>query len=462
MNKTNLKKATDELAESLGRGKIIIDADILDKYSRDETSGMAQLPAVVVRAKSTGDVSRVLVICSKYGVPVIPRGAGTGVTGGAIPVKGGVVLSVEQMNRIIEIDRENMFAIVEPGVITKTLQDAALEHGLMYPPDPASLDICSIGGNIAEGAGGPRAVKYGTTKDYVTGLEFVLANGEVINTGGKIVKNAAGYNFIGIIVGSEGTLAVVTKIYLRLVPAPPVVIDLLIPFDSIEEALSVVPVLLQNRIIPSAIEFMEKDAIKTVKDFLKEEIPFENAGAHLLIQLDGESREEIMSDLDRLNKLIHSKYEILVAESKNQKDRLWKTRRSVRESVKNASSIFFGEDSVVPRSKIPVFIKDIKDFLNSKSLRSIVWGHAGDGNCHINILKESMDDDKWNELVPVIKKYIYQKAISYGGTITGEHGIGLTKKNYLELAISEEGIELSKRIKAAFDPDGILNPGKIF
>jgi glycolate oxidase len=462
MNKTNLNKAADELAESLGRDKVIIDADILDKYSRDETSGMSQLPAVVVRAKTTDDVSRALAICSKYGVPVIPRGAGTGVTGGAIPVKGGVVLSVEKMNRIIEIDKENMFAVVEPGVITKTLQDAALEHGLMYPPDPASLDICSIGGNIAEGAGGPRAVKYGTTKDYVTGLEFVLASGEVINTGGKIVKNAAGYNFIGIIVGSEGTLAIVTKIYLRLVPAPPVVIDLLIPFDSIEEALNVVPVLLQNRIIPSAIEFMEKDTIKLVKDLLKEDIPFENAGAHLLIQIDGESRENIMRDLDRLNKLIHTKYEILVAESKNQKDRLWKTRRSVRESVKNASSIFFGDDTVVPRSMVPVFIKDIKEFLNSKSLRSAIWGHAGDGNCHINILKENMDDGKWSDLVPVIKKYIYQKAISYGGTITGEHGIGLTKKNYLELAVSKEGIELSKRIKAAFDPDMIFNPGKIF
>ena len=462
MDKATLNKAVLSLRKSIGKENVIIDPDILEKFSKDETSDISQLPAIVVRAKCTSDVSKTLALCSKYNIPVIPRGAGTGVTGGAIPVKGGLVLSVEQMNKIIEIDKENMFAVVEPGVITKTLQDAAMEQGLMYPPDPASLDSCSIGGNLAEGAGGPRAVKYGTTKDYVTGLEFVLPNGDVINTGGKIVKNATGYNFIGILVGSEGTLAIITKIYLKLIPAPPAVIDLLIPFDTIEEALNVVPVLLQNKIIPSTIEFMEEDAIKLVNDFLKGDIPFSSAGAHLLIQIDGNSEDAIMKDIERINQLIKTKYEIIVANTKSQKERLWKTRRSIRESIKNASSVFFGEDTVVPRSKVAVFIKDIKIFLNSKSLRSIIYGHAGDGNVHINILKGDMDDDKWKKLVPTIKKYIFEKAIAYGGTLTGEHGIGLTKKKYLNLAVSKEGIELSKRIKAAFDPDGILNPGKIF
>ncbi|MBN2403833.1 MAG: FAD-binding protein [Spirochaetes bacterium] len=462
MNKTALNKAVLSLRKSIGRDKVITDPYMLDQFSRDETSDISEFPAIVVRATSVTDVSKTLAICSKYNIPAIPRGAGTGVTGGAIPVKHGLVLSVEQMNNIIEIDKENMFAVVEPGVITKTLQDAALEHGLMYPPDPASLDSCSIGGNLAEGAGGPRAVKYGTTKDYVTGLEFVLPNGAVINTGGKIVKNATGYNFIGILVGSEGTLAVITKIYLKLIPAPPAVIDLLIPFDSIDKALNIVPLLLQNRIIPSTIEFMEEDAIKLVKEFLKEEIPFGNAGAHLLIQIDGDSEDDLMKDLDRLNNLINTKYEIIAANTKIQKERLWKTRRSIRESIKNASSIFFGEDTVVPRSKVPVFIKDIKTYLNTESLRSIIYGHAGDGNVHINILKGDMNIEKWNKLVPKIKKYIFKKAIFYGGTLTGEHGIGLTKKNYLNLAVSKEGIELSKRIKAAFDPNSILNPGKIF
>ncbi len=462
MKKSTLNKSILSLQKSIGKDKLITDPDILEKYSKDETSDISQVPTAVVRAKSAEDVSKTLAICSKFGVPVIPRGAGTGVTGGAIPVKGGLVLSLEQMNKIIEIDRENMFAVVEPGVITRTLQDAVLEHGLMYPPDPASLDSCSIGGNLAESAGGPRAVKYGTTKDYVTGLEFVLSDGSIINTGGKIVKNATGYNLIGILVGSEGTLAVITKIYLKLVPAPRAVIDLLIPFDSIEEALDAVPVILQNRIIPSTIEFMEEDAIKLVKNFLQEEIPFGNAGAHLLIQIDGASEEIVMKDAERINKLIKTGYEIIAAGSKSQKERLWKTRRSIRDSIKNASSVFFGEDTVVPRSRIAAFIKDIKIFLNSRSLQSIIYGHAGDGNVHINILKGSMDDGKWKKLMPVIKKYIFEKAIACGGTLTGEHGIGLTKKNYLDLAVSKEGIELSKRIKAAFDPHMILNPGKIF
>jgi glycolate oxidase len=462
MNKTQLNKAVLSLIKSIGKENVITDPDILEKFSKDETSDISQFPAIVVRAKSVSDVSKTLAICTRFHIPVVPRGAGTGVTGGAIPLKGGLVLSLELMNKIIEIDKENMFAVVEPGVITKTLQDAALEQGLMYPPDPASLDSCSIGGNLAEGAGGPRAVKYGTTKDYVTGLEFVLPNGNIINTGGKIVKNVTGYNFIGILVGSEGTLAVITKIYLKLVPSPRAVIDLLIPFDTIEEALDVVPVLLQNKIIPSTIEFMEEDAIKLVNDFLKGEIPFSSAGAHLLIQIDGGSEDIIMKDIERINQLIKTKYEIIVANSKSQKERLWKTRRAIRESIKNASSVFFGEDTVVPRSKIAIFIKDIKLFLNSQSLRSIIYGHAGDGNVHINILKGNMDNESWKKLVPLIKKYIFEKAISYGGTLTGEHGIGLTKKNYLSLAVSKEGIELSKRIKEAFDPDMILNPSKIF
>lgn len=462
MTQNNLNPLIKSLEESIGKKNIYTSEEILEQFSRDETSDMSQMPDIVVKADSASDVSKTLTICSRYNIPVIPRGAGTGVTGGAIPVKGGLVLSLERMNKILEIDKENMIAVVEPGVITKALQDAALEHGLMYPPDPASLDSCSIGGNVAEGAGGPRAVKYGTTKDYVTGLEFVLPNGDIINTGGKIVKNATGYNLLGILIGSEGTLAVITKIYLKLIPAPPAVIDLLIPFDTIEEALNVVPVLLQNRIIPSTIEFMEEDAIKLAKEFLKGEVPFGNAGAHLLIQIDGDSEEDVHNNAARIEQLIKSKYEIIAAESAQQRERMWKTRRSVREAVKFASPVFFGEDSVVPRSKIAVFIKDIKSYLNTLNLRSVIWGHAGDGNLHINILKDRMDRIKWEQTVPMVKEYIYKKAISFGGTLSGEHGIGLTKKKYINLAVSQEGIELSKRIKAAFDPNNILNPGKIF
>ncbi len=462
MNRIILKKALTSLKESIAKKNILTDKDILEKYSRDETSDLSHLPDIVVRAKSTADVSSTLKICTKYKIPVIPRGAGTGVTGGAVPVKGGLVLSIEQMNKILEIDRDNMIAVVEPGVITKTLQDAVMELGLMYPPDPASLDSCSIGGNVAEGAGGPRAVKYGTTKDYITGLEFVLPNGSIINTGGKIVKNATGYNLAGILTGSEGTLAVITKIYLKLIPAPAKVIDLLIPFDSIEEALNIVPLLLLNKITPSTIEFMEQDAIKIVNNYLKGEIPFGSAGAHLIIQIDGDSEDRVMDDLNRINQLINTKYEIIAADSKNQKERLWKTRRSMRDAIAHYSKIFLAEDTVVPRSKIPFFIKDVKEYLNSQNLSSIMFGHAGDGNVHIDVLKKDMDSKVWKKLVPVLKKNIYKRAVACGGTLTGEHGIGFTRKKYLHLGISKEAIELSKKIKLAFDPDMILNPGKIF
>ncbi len=462
MNNTDLNIIISALKETLSEERIITDTDILEKYSSDETSGVSYMPDIVVRADSVTDVSSTLKICSKYKYPVVPRGAGTGVTGGAIPVQGGLVLSLEKMNRIIEIDRENMIAVVEPGVITKTLQDAANEAGLMYPPDPASLESCSIGGNVAECAGGPRAVKYGTTKDYITGLEFVLTSGDILNTGGKIVKNVAGYNLIGILLGSEGTLAVITKIYVKLLPAPSHVIDLLVPFDTIEEALDQVPVLLQHGIIPSTIEFMEEDAIRLVRDFMGGEIPFSSAGAHLLIQIDGNSEEIIMNDLNTLNSLVKTKYDILVAESKSQKERIWKTRRSIREAIESTSKIFLAEDTVVPRSKISVFLKDVKDFLNSLNLQSAMFGHAGDGNVHIDVLKGDMEDKQWEELVPVLKKNIYKRAIEHGGTLTGEHGTGLLRKDYLNLVLPETGIELLKRITAAFDPDLILNPGKIF
>jgi glycolate oxidase len=462
MEKSQMNNIIKSLQEVISGDKILTDTDILEKYSRDETSDLSHLPEIVVRAKSTADVSKVLKICSKYKVPVIPRGAGTGVTGGSVPVNGGVVLSIELMNKILEIDVDNMIAVVEPCVITKTLQDAVSEHGLMYPPDPASLESCSIGGNVAEGAGGPRAVKYGTTKDYITGLEFVLPGGEIINIGGKIVKNATGYNLIGMLTGSEGTLAVITKIYLKLIPAPVKVIDLLVPFDSIDEALKVVPLLLLNKIIPATIEFMECDAIKLVSDYLKGEIPFGDAGAHLIVQIDGDSEDRVLEDLEKINKLICTKYEIIAADSNIQKERLWKTRRSMREAIAFFSKIFLAEDTVVPRSEIPEFIKEVKEYLNSRNLNSVMFGHAGDGNVHIDVLKKDMDVKTWELLLPELKENIYKRAVACGGTLTGEHGIGYIRKKYLSLGLSKEAIELYKRIKAAFDPDMILNPGKIF
>jgi len=461
----NLKMTAiiDRLSKVLGTHKVTADKDILCKYSVDETSDLEFFPDILVRAETVEDVSNTLKICNEFRVPVTPRGAGTGVTGGSVPVKGGLVLSTEKMNRIIEIDKVNMIAVVQPGVITYDLQKAALKEGLMYPPDPASLETCSIGGNVAENAGGPKAVKYGITKDYVLGLETVLADGTLINTGGKTVKNATGYNLTGIILGSEGTLAVITKIYLRLVSSPHSFRDILIPFDSMEKAVDAVNSILLHRIVPAAIEFMEKDAIDLVSKYTDESIPHPEAGAHLLIQIDGDSDDAVYSLINRISEVVDvDGSQILVADSLSQSNRIWKARRSIRESITNCSPVFLAEDCVVPRSVIPLFLKSLKEYFISKGLFSVMFGHAGDGNVHVDILKGEMDYQKWKILIPELKKEIYKRAIDMGGTITGEHGIGYLRKDYLSMALSKEEISLQQRIKKAFDPNLILNPEKIF
>ncbi len=463
ISETTLKKLCTVLKEKIGADAVITDDDIRAVYAVDETSDLEAMPDLVVRAENTAAVSEVMKACSQLGVPVVPRGAGSGVTGGALAMEGGVVLSLERMNRIIEIDRENMVAVVEPGAITGDIQRAALAEGLMYPPDPASLDICSIGGNVAENAGGPRAVKYGITRDYVLGLECVLPDGSIIETGGKMVKNVTGYNLTGIIIGSEGTLAVVTRIILRLLPAPKYTRDMLIPFASLEKAVDAVYAIISNRVIPATIEFMEQDAILLVSKFLKSEMPFPEAGAHLLIQVDGSCEEDLYRDMERIGGVVDVDPEkIVVAESDLQRERLWKARRSIREAIHEESPVFLAEDCSVPRSQIPVFLKSLKSYLESENLSSVMFGHAGDGNVHIDILKGEMDYGEWKSMLPALKGEIYRRALAVGGTITGEHGIGATRREYLPLAMNEAAIELHRRIKAAFDPQGILNPGKVF
>jgi len=451
------------LQENLDPHKVISDADILESYSRDETPDMTAAPDILVRAENVHDVILTLKICSEHKIPVTPRGAGTGVTGGALPVMKGVVLSLEKFNRILEIDRDNMVAVVEPGAITGDIQKAALEQGLMYPPDPASLETCSIGGNVAEGAGGPRAIKYGTTKDYILGLEFVLPDGSLMQTGGKIVKNATGYNLAGILIGSEGTLAVITKIYLKLIPAPKVTLDVLMPFDSLEQAIDAVYAIISSRVIPATLEFMEQDVIRLVAKHIQTPIPCVDAGAHLLIQVDGNSEDQVLADLQTIvEAALIDADKIFIAQSQSQKERLWKARRSIRESIQAESRVFVAEDCVVPRAKIPQFVKDLKAFFQNKALRSVMFGHAGDGNVHIDVLKDDIAYDEWRKMLPDIKREIYRRALDFGGTITGEHGIGCLRNDYLTLALSSEEIDLSRRIKAAFDPCLILNPGKIF
>jgi len=404
MNSKNLKFFLNDLKSQINLSTIHTDSDTLEKYSKDETSNLLSLPNIVIKAKNSNEISLILKLCNKYNIPITPRGAGTGVTGGAIPTSGGVVLSLEYMNKILEIDKKNMTATVEPGAITGEIQNESKAVGLMYPPDPASLDSCSIGGNVSEIAGGPKAVKYGTTKDYILGLEFITADGTIMKTGGKFVKNATGYNLTGIILGSEGTLVIITKIILKLLPLPPVTYDLLLPFDTLNKAIESVSQILTKGVIPATIEFMEKDALNLVTKNLNKSIPFPNAGAHLLIQIDGIDEENVLTQIETLSASIDIDIDnILVAQSDIQKKRLWDTRRSIRDSIVAESPIFLAEDCVVPRASIPQFLIELKKYLNSKNLKSIMFGHAGDGNVHIDILKGNIEDKEWNKIVPELK-----------------------------------------------------------
>ncbi|HSR31743.1 MAG TPA: FAD-linked oxidase C-terminal domain-containing protein [Anaerolineae bacterium] len=447
-----------------GHGNVLVDVESLEPYSHDETVGLRADPEVVVKVTSAQQVSEILKLAQRKRIPVTPRGAGYGLSGGAVAVQGGIVLSTEKMNRILEIDHENLMVTVEPGVITGEIHRAVEAEGLFYPPDPASLDSCSIGGNIAEGAGGPRAVKYGITKDYVCGLEAVLPSCEIITSGGKLVKNATGYSLIQLLIGSEGTLAVVTKIILRLLPLPKVQVDLLVPFDDFQAAADTVSDIIAHRILPTTIEFMEQDSMLAVERLLQKKVPFSDAAAHLLIQLDGNLQEAVEADMETVGELCleHGARDLLVAQDRPTRDRLWEARRMIIEALNHESPINHMEDVVVPRAEIHRLLKGTKEIGGRHGVRIINFGHAGDGNVHINVLKDRLSVEAWKTLVPELTEEIYRLALSLGGTITGEHGIGATRRRYLSLALDETQINLMRQIRDVFDPNHILNPGKIF
>ncbi|MGL4369487.1 MAG: FAD-binding oxidoreductase, partial [Spirochaetota bacterium] len=383
-------------------------------------------------------------------------------TGGSVAVNGGAVLSLERMNRILEIDADNCIATVEPCAKTGAIHREAAKHGLIYPPDPASLEDCSIGGNIAESSGGPRAVKYGTTKDYVLGLEFVTPEGILMHSGGKYVKNATGYNIAALLTGSEGTLAVITKIYLRLLPAPKESCDILASFDSLEKAAEAVFAITSSRIIPAAIEFMEENAIRLAARNAAAGIPFASAAAHLLIQLDGAAESEITAQKKALCAAVEPLgASLMTADTADQRAFLWSARRGIRPAIEKESPVFLAEDCVVPRSHIPAFVTEVKQYLTGRGLRSVIFGHAGDGNVHIDVLKYDIPYDAWKAILPELKTAMYKIAITHEGTISGEHGIGSVRKDYMSLAFTQDEIELMRRIKKAFDPKGLLNPGKM-
>jgi glycolate oxidase len=458
------KKLLERLEAIVGSKYLVTEQNDLIPYSKDETSDAQAFPEAVVKPENAKQVSEIMKLANEYLIPVTPRGLGTGVSGGAIPVMGGILLSLERFKRIAEIDRGNMVAVVEPGVITGDLQQAVEREGLFYPPDPASLDSCSIGGNIAECAGGPRAVKYGTTKDYVLGLDVVLPTGEILTLGGKLHKNATGYQIIGIIIGSEGTLAIVTRIILKLLPLPKYRVDLLIPFRDFHTASTAIMRIFETSIMPVNIEFMEHKAISALKDHLEEDFPYSNAGAHLLVGVDGSTKETVEKEYETIGEvcLDEGALDVFVAETPQTKERLWKARRSLHDALEQKSRIMERQDVVVPVTAIPQLLDFVHKLSEETGLEIVPFGHAGDGNVHINILRKDLPEEEWKKKNCEAVQKLLQKVVALGGMISGEHGIGTVKKPYLPLCLSAAEIELARRIKQAFDPHSILNPGKIF
>jgi glycolate oxidase len=452
-----------ELGLTVGADNIKTDDESRSTYGKDETEDFSFPPEVILTPSTTKQVSDILRLANEHRIPVTPRGGGTGLSGGALPVYGGICLSMEKFNRVLEIDEKNYQAIVEPGVITQKFQEELESRGLFYPPDPASRGSCQLGGNLAECAGGPRAVKYGVTKDYVLGLEAVLPTGEIINTGARVLKNVSGYNLTQLIIGSEGTLAVITKITLRLIPLPKLRKVILVAFNSVDDSVAAVADIFQRGITPSALEFMEKSAVRAAEEQLGKKFPNGQAEAQLLIEVDGNYEEGLINDIRVIAEVVEPYHpvDVLLAEDRQKVEDVWALRRSMGEAVKSYST-YKEEDTVVPRANLPQLVRGVKEICGKYGITSICYGHAGDGNVHVNILKDKLDDATWEKHLDTAIREIFELTVSLGGTISGEHGIGYSQKSYLPIALSETELQLMKKIKRTVDPNGILNPGKIF
>jgi len=449
----------------LGEHFVFTDSETIEANAHDETEDLKYFPDVVLKPGNTEEVSKILSYCNEHKIPVTTRGGGTGLSGAALPIYGGVVLAMSRFNRIIEIDENNLQATVQPGVITQVFQEAVIEKGLFYPPDPSSRGTCFIGGNLAHCSGGPRAVKYGVTRDYVLDLEVVLASGHIIRTGAKVLKNSTGYNLTQLFVGSEGTLGVITEVVFKLLPFPRLNKVLLAPFKSPEKACAAVSAIFRAGIIPSALEFMERDAIDWTLKF-RHDIHLQigpDEMAHLLIEVDGNDEDTILKDIEKIVPVLESFecMDIHFAESEAQKADLWKLRRSVAEAVKS-NSTYKEEDTVVPRAELPVLLNGVKEIGKKYGFSSVCYGHAGDGNLHVNIIKGNLTEEQWKTEVTKGIREIFELVVNLGGTLSGEHGIGLVQQPYMDIKFPEIQLELMRKIKFAFDPEGILNPGKIF
>lgn len=453
------------LQQIVGEQNVFIDEEILKSYGQDHTEDFIFKPEVVVKAQSVAQISEIMKLANLHHIPVTARGAGTGLSGGALPIYGGIVISMERFNRILQIDTRNLQATVEPGVINYVFQEEVKKEGLFYPPDPASWGSCSLGGNIAHSSGGPKAVKYGTTRDYVLNLEVVLPNGEIIWTGANTLKYSTGYNFTHLMIGSEGTLGIVTKIVFKLIPLPKHDVLMLIPFTSAEKACEAVGATFRAGVTPSAMEFMERDAIDWSIKYAGE-VNFSikpEWQALLLVEVDGNNLDLLYQDCETISDIMTQQGcdEILMADTAEQKSSLWKIRRKVGEAVKS-NSVYKEEDTVVPRAELPTLLKGVKAIGAKYGFKSVCYGHAGDGNLHVNIIKGDLPNDVWERELPKGITEIFTLCKQLGGTISGEHGIGLVQKNYMPIIFPEYQLELMRNVKKVFDPNLILNPSKIF
>ncbi len=458
----------NKLIDIVGIRNVITDQEKIEAYSHDETSveKYAHMPEVVVFPTSVEEISKIMKLANQELIPVTPRGAGSGLSGGAIPEYGGIVLSVEKMNKVLEIDYDNMMMVLEPGVITNTVNEEIGENGLFFAGYPMSVETCFIGGNIAENAGGGKAVKYGVTGRYVMGLEIVTPTGDIVQLGGKRVKDVTGYDLKQLIIGSEGTLGIITKAIIKLLPLPTDKVDLLVLFKDPQSAIAMVPkIMTEARIIPTGIEFMDKLSIKTSCEYLNEHLPYQEAGAMLLIEVDGNKSEQVDEDAETIGELCleNGAIEVYVADNFTTQERVWSVRRNIAEAFMVVSPEQSLEDIVVPIAQIPELIPELQRIADKYDIQIPSYGHAGDGNLHSTLVKNPEHSmEEWYQIEEKACEEIYNVVKKLGGTISGEHGIGSKRKSFMKMIASPVELNLMRGIKKSFDPNNVLNPGKIF
>ncbi|WP_304684363.1 FAD-binding oxidoreductase [Ileibacterium valens] len=461
------KKITAEDIEALQNiinddSRLLFGAEISEDYSHDELGGTFSWPDVVIRAISTDEVSKVMKYAFEHSIPVTPRGAGTGLVGSSVPMEHGIMIDTTLMNHILELDEENLTLTVEPGVLLMDLASFVEENGFFYPPDPGEKSA-TIGGNISTNAGGMRAVKYGVTRDFVRGLEVVLPNGDVVEFGGKVVKNSSGYDLKDLIIGSEGTLALITKAILKLLPKPAKTISLLVPFPTLKAAIDTVPVIVKSKNIPTAIEFMQREVIEDAEVYLGKPFPDKSADAYLLLKFDGNSQEEIEQAYDAVARLCleQGALDVLISDTEEREDSIWKARGAFLEAIKGSTTYMDEVDMVVPRNRVNEMVEYLHALQDAVGLRIKSFGHAGDGNLHAYMLKDDLSDEEWDARLKLAMENVYHKAHELHGQVSGEHGIGFAKKPYLKESLPEDNLVLMNGIKRIFDPKNILNPHKI-